>query len=105
MANPAWGNNSNILNEINAKPLVTAARLLASLPNFEEAYFGEIALKEKPYNALKTLEDDENKFNTVETLLKALIDFASPFPVNCAEWTTIEDLEAKLAASLEASSI
>jgi len=102
MANPAWGNNLNILNAVNAKPLVTAARLLASLPNFEEAYFGEIALEEKPYNALKTLEVDENKFNTVETLLKALIDFASPIPANCAEWTTIEDLEDKLAAALEA---
>lgn len=102
MANPAWGNNPNILNAINAKPLVTAARLLASLPNFEEAYFGEIALEEKPYNALKTLEADENKFNSVETLLKALIDFASPIPANCAEWTTIEDLEDKLTAALEA---
>jgi hypothetical protein len=35
-------------------------------------------MEEKPYNALKTLEADENKFNIVETLLKALIDFASP---------------------------
>jgi putative ATP-dependent endonuclease of OLD family len=101
MANPAWGNNPNILAAVNAKPLVTAARLLASLPNFEEAYFGEVALEEKPYNALKTLEADENKFNIVETLLKALIDFASPIPANCAEWTTIEDLDDKLKAALE----
>lgn len=101
MANPAWGNNPNILAAVNAKPLVTAARLLASMPNFEEAYFGEIALEEKPYNALKTLEADEDKFNTIETLLKALIDFASPIPANCAEWATIEELQDKLIAVLE----
>lgn len=101
MANPAWGNNPNILEVLNAKPLVIAARLLASLPNFEEAYFGEISEEEKPYNALKTLEADENKFSIVETLLTALIDFASPIPANCAEWTTMQDLEDKLAAALE----
>jgi putative ATP-dependent endonuclease of OLD family len=100
MANPAWGNNPNILNEMNAKPIGNSTRLLASLPNFEEAYFGEIAEEEKPYNALRTLEDDEEKFNTVETLLKALVDFASPPPVKCAEWLSMEDLENKLNLAL-----
>lgn len=58
MANPAWGNNPNILEAINSKPLGTSTRLLASLPNFEEAYFGEIADEEKPYNSLKKLEEN-----------------------------------------------
>ncbi|MET3129067.1 putative ATP-dependent endonuclease of OLD family [Arcicella rosea] len=102
MANPAWGNNPNILSTINLKPAGTETRLLASLPNFEEAYFGEIADEEKPYNALNTLETNEEKFNIVETLLKALIDYASPLPANCAEWTTIEDLQDKLTAALGA---
>ncbi|HLA58074.1 MAG TPA: ATP-dependent endonuclease [Puia sp.] len=100
MANPAWGNNTNILGAMNAKPVGNATRLLASLPNFEEAYFGETAGDEKPYNALKTLENDEGKFNVVETLLKALINFAAPPPINCTEWGTIEDLEQRLNASL-----
>ena len=52
MANPAWGNNPNILEAINTKPVGTNTRLLASLPNFEEAYFGIGARNEKPYNAL-----------------------------------------------------
>ncbi len=100
MANPAWGNNSNILAAINLKPTGTTTRLLASLPNFEEAYFGEIADEEKPYNALKTLETSEEKFNIVETLLKALIDYALPLPANCAEWTSIEDLKEKLEIAI-----
>ncbi|QEC69336.1 AAA family ATPase [Panacibacter ginsenosidivorans] len=100
MANPAWGNNPNILNAMNAKPVGKSTRLLASLPNFELAYFGEVAENEKPYNALRTLEQDEVKFDTVEALLKALVDFASPPPINCTEWTSIEDLEQKLMDSL-----
>ena len=102
MANPAWGNNPNILEAINAKPAGTNTRLLASLPNFEEAYFGEGAENEKPYNALKTLETDVDIFNTVETLLKALIDYSQPIPANCAEWTTIEELETELNKTLNA---
>lgn len=102
MANPAWGNNPNILAAINLKQAGTTTRLLASLPNFEEAYFGEIADEEKPYNALKTLEKNEEKFIIVETLLKALMDYSSPLPANCAEWTSIEDLQEKLTAALGA---
>lgn len=92
MANPAWGNNPNILDAINSKPEGTATRLLASVPNFEEAYFGEVAEEEKPYNALKKLEDDPKLFDTVENLLKALINFESETPINCIEWNSIEEL-------------
>lgn len=96
MANPAWGNNPNILEAINSKPAGTSTRLLASLPNFEEAYFGEIADEEKPYNALKKIEENPVFFNTVETLLKALINFESETPDNCTGWSSIEELESKL---------
>lgn len=102
MANPAWGNNPNILEAINAKPVGTTTRLLASIPNFEEAYFGEVAEVEKPYNALKTLEADDAKLSIIETLLKALIDYASPLPANCIEWNSIEDLQEKVTAILGA---
>jgi len=92
MANPAWGNNPNILDAINSKPEGTTTRLLASVPNFEEAYFGEVAEGEKPYNALKKLEDNPELFNVIENLLKALINFELETPVNCMEWKSIEDL-------------
>jgi len=100
MANPAWGTNPNILGAINSKPDGTSTRLLASLPNFEEAYFGEVAEEEKPYNALKKLEENPELFEIVETLLKALINFESQTPVNCTEWTSIEELEHQLNISL-----
>lgn len=101
MANPAWGNNLNILEAMSAKPAGKSTRLLASLPNFESAYFGEVAEEEKPYNALRTLEDNPEKFNIVEGLLISLLDFASPPPINCTEWTSIEELEERLNASIK----
>ncbi len=100
MANPAWGNNPNILDAVNAKPIGTKTRLLASLPNFEEAYFGEAAETEKPYNALRTISENEDTFNVIENLLKSLINHDAPIPVNCAEWTAIDGLKEKLDASL-----
>lgn len=102
MANPAWGNNSNILDAFNTKPIGTKARLLASLPNFEEAFFGEAAETEKPYNALSIISDDENTFKVIESLLKSLVNHDAPIPVNCAEWTSIEVLKEKLEESLTA---
>lgn len=100
MANPAWGNNINILEAMNAKPHGRQTRLLASLPNFEEAFFGETTEAEKPYNALKTLETDAAKFEIIEGLLNALLNYEAPLPINCAEWVTTEDLEIKLATAL-----
>ena len=100
MASPAWGNNPNILEAINSKPDGTQTRLLASLPNFEEAYFGELVGTEKPYNALKTIAEDQTKFDTVEKLFKALINHEMPIPENCAEWVSIDDLREKLTLSL-----
>ncbi|MBK8701945.1 MAG: AAA family ATPase [Saprospiraceae bacterium] len=98
MANPAWGNNPNILAAIAAKPAGTQTRLLASLPNFEQAYFGEVIATEKPYNALRTIAEQPAKFAIVETLIQALINHNAAIPDNCAEWTTIEDLREKLEA-------
>lgn len=99
--NPAWGNNPNILEGVNSKPKGARTRLLASLPNFEEAYFGDEIKTEKPYNALKTISTDNDKFEKVEKLLTALIDHTSEIPENCVEWTSIEELETKLNNALK----
>lgn len=94
---PAWGNNQNILESVTSRPYGTKVRLLASLPNFEEAYFGEEIKDNKPYNALQTISTDEKKLKIVEQLFKSLIDHSEPIPVNCSEWNSIEQLEADLS--------
>lgn len=91
-ANPAWKINENILNEVLLKPDGIKVRLLTSMQDFERAYFHKEAKGEKPYNALKQLMASETFFTTVEQLLKCLIDHDEPTPVNCIEWTSIEQL-------------
>ena len=96
--NPAWGNNPNILSSVSESPQGTKVRLLASLPNFEEAYFGEEIKLNKPYNALQAISSNESKFAIIEQLLKSLIDHSEPIPNNCSEWSSIEQLEKDLLA-------
>jgi putative ATP-dependent endonuclease of OLD family len=92
-ANPAWTINQNILNEVALKPQGIKVRLLTSMQDFERAYFYQEAKGEKPYNALKQLMGSVEFFNTVEQLLKCLIDHDEPTPVNCLEWTSLDELK------------
>jgi putative ATP-dependent endonuclease of the OLD family len=95
-ANPAWANNSRILDAVKAKLKGTQARLLASVPNFEEAYLGYIATDEKPYKALQKIMADPGKQATIKDLLDDLLDRSKTPPTNCVEWFHIEEL-AKLS--------
>ena len=54
----------------------------------------EIPLKEK------LRKENEDLFNVVETLLKALINFESETPINCSEWKSVEELEESIKAVL-----
>ncbi len=99
--NPAWGNNPNILSAIGQKPAASKVRLLASLPNFEQAYFNQEVTEEKPYNALRVLQNDAGKFATVEKLFTALIDYNAELPDNCIEWSDIEELRNKVEEILK----
>jgi len=95
-ANPAWTNNGLILDVVRSKLTGQQARLLASVPNFEEAYFGYVATDEKPYKALQTIMADPGKQATIKDLLDALLDRSKTPPTNCVEWFHIDEL-AKLS--------
>ena len=90
IANPAWTQNSLILETI--KKSNAPVRLIASLPTFEMAYFNELAKKEKPYKALENIKDNPDFFQTIKTLLDALLDHSKPLPPNSCEWKSIEEL-------------
>ncbi|MBB6127419.1 TOPRIM nucleotidyl transferase/hydrolase domain-containing protein, partial [Mucilaginibacter lappiensis] len=98
--NPAWGNNPKILESVTSRPNGTKVRLLASLPNFEQAYFNAEVSKEKPYNAIITLAEDQDKFKIVQALLDALLDHDKEPPLNCIEWKNVDELEDKLKIAL-----
>jgi putative ATP-dependent endonuclease of OLD family len=98
--NPAWGNNPNILKSVSERPDGTKVRLLASLPNFEQAYFNMEVSKDKPYNAIITLAHDPDKFELVKKLLDGLLDHTSDLPRNCVAWDSMEMLELALMEAL-----
>lgn len=91
--NPAWTNNSRILEALTIRPKGLNVRLLASIPNFEGAYFDKELTIEKPYNALSIISTDSEKFATVEALFDSLVDHSGKVPANCVEWSNIEELK------------
>ncbi|MDF9839672.1 MULTISPECIES: AAA family ATPase [Paenibacillus] len=95
--NPAWAHNEKIYAAIQDRPHTSNVRLLASLGNFEKAYFGEEVSSEKPYNAIIHLQHDEQRFEKVEQLLDALLDHSKVPPEGALEWTSIAQLEEMVA--------
>ncbi len=91
IANPAWTKNFDILSE--AKKSSKRVILVASIPNFDEAYFDEKVIGEKPYTALLKLREGGSFFDNVYTLLKYLVGTSSSLPQNAIAWKKQEDLD------------
>ena len=103
-ANPAWSENQKILNVTEGGRNAGKVCLLASVPNFEEAFFGEEADGDKPYSALAHLKNDSNAFRIISELLDCLIDPSKPVPNGAKEWTSLDGLKAAVEAFDAASS-
>lgn len=92
IANPAWTTNENIIAAVKGKSTDIHVRLVASVPNFEEAFFGEEAEDEKPYNALLRLQRDGEAFGQITKLLYALVNHASDLPDGAFDWNDLKTL-------------
>lgn len=77
-------------------------RLLASVPNFEEAFFGEAADGDKPFSALVRLKKDELAYGRIGALLDARVDSQVVVPDGAIAWTSIEQLKMAVAADISA---
>ena len=97
-ANPAWAGNSSILTGALAAPNPSAVRIVASVPNFEEAYLGVTVSKEKPYHAVAQMNTDEASYARVRSLFVSLLDATKPLPQGAVAWTKIEDLATAVGA-------
>lgn len=98
-ANPAWTNNDRILDQIKAAPNPARVRLVALVPNFEQAMFGTGVNTEKPYNAYQTLQADMTARTRVRELLMALVDFSKNLPAGAVHWSDLNALRAKATES------
>lgn len=96
-ANGAWTVNQSILNEVNSHSSRTSVRLLASLPNFEEAYLGSPGQKgDKPFSALMKIKKDDAAYSEIKELLFSLTDFDRPPPKRCIQWKDLNHLKSEL---------
>lgn len=102
--NPAWALNQSILDAIKEAPDSGKIRLVASVPNFEEAFFGEEAEDEKPYSALEKMKKDGAAFGRIRSLLAALVEPTKTLPTGAIAWSSIENLHATLTSMEKASS-
>jgi len=97
-ANPAWAENGKILSVTKAGRTAGTIRLVASVPNLEEAFFGEAADGEKPFGAIVHLKADNTVFQRVASLLDALVDTTKTIPDGAKEWATVEELSQAVQA-------
>jgi len=94
IVNPAWTKNKDILAEVAKSTRRT--RLVASVPNFEGAYYNDELKNEKPYAALSKLRENPIIFEKVEKLLDGLLNYEKELPDMAIEWNNIQNLEDKL---------
>jgi putative ATP-dependent endonuclease of OLD family len=94
IANPAWTNNEKILNEMTER-----SRVVASIVNFEQAYFDEIAETEKPENSVSKLREDEGFYALIKGLLDSVLELpGSALPPGAIAWTNLAELEGAVVA-------
>lgn len=101
--NSAWTQNNEILKMVREAANPSRVRLVASLPNFEGAYFGQTIRSGKPYNALTQLKKKEEIFSVIEELLTSLLDFTKDTPTGSICWSEEDQLIPLIAAMAESA--
>jgi len=96
--NAAWTVNQKILEITEQGRAAGRVRLLASVPNFEEAFFGEAADGEKPYSALARLKSDSVAYKAIAGLLDCLVDSSKPISPGAMAWTSMDELKRAVEA-------
>lgn len=103
--NSAWWENVKILNATENGRGNGTIRLVASVPNFEEAFFNEEARKDKPYSTLARLQSEEAAYLKIAALLGCLTDPRVPIPQGAISWNSTAQLEEALAAFDQAGAV
>ena len=95
--NPAWSVNEKILAVTAEGRTAGRVHLLASVPNFEEAFFGAEADGDKPYSALARLKAGTEAHDRITALLECLVDPKAPVPLGASAWNSIDQLQRSVA--------
>ncbi|MTD12303.1 hypothetical protein GIX10_13045 [Acinetobacter sp. YIM 103518] len=70
-------------------------KVVASLINFEHAYFSEDISTNKPEHCISKIKSIPEKYNLIKQLLDALLDQnEAALPEGAVQWSNISELEA-----------
>lgn len=90
IANPAWTNNQKIIDRKS-----DLSRVVASIVNFEEAYFAEVVDKEKPENCIEKLKTDPDAYAIIKQLLDGILQVDGvALPPGATIYDNLDELEA-----------
>lgn len=93
ITNPAWTLNEKIREVISNEVKAGQVVLVASVPNFEEAYFGEEVKSDKPFTAWNRVKTDPLAYQKTAKLLKVLAGHSKELPEGALAWSSLDELE------------
>lgn len=96
MKNPAWTNNEKILDQMTEQ-----SRVVASVINFEDAYFDETIGSDKPENCINHIKEEPDMYAKIKGLLDGILEInESPLPEGALTWSDISELNDAVQARL-----
>ncbi|MCH1921500.1 AAA family ATPase [Shewanella sp. A3A] len=101
MANPAWTNNEKILAQMTEK-----SRVVASVVNFEDAYFDETIGSDKPENCIKHIREEQDMYQKIKGLLDGILELGGQnLPEGAIAWSDMSSLRDAVQARLSSVTI
>lgn len=101
MKNPAWTNNEKILTQLSGD-----SRVVASIINFEEAYFDETIANDKPENCINHMKESGDMYNKIKSLLDGILEInGAALPTGAIAWTDMSELNDIVQARLNSISV
>lgn len=97
MVNPAWTNNEKILAQLTER-----SRVVASVINFEDAYFDETIGSDKPENCINHIKEEPDMYNKIKGLLDGILEInEAQLPVGALTWSDMSELTDIVEARLD----
>lgn len=101
MKNPAWTNNEKILAQ-----MTDNSRVVASVINFEDAYFDETIGSDKPENCIKHIREEQEMYQKVKDLLDGILEIEKQtLPEGAIVWSNMSELTDAVQARLSSVTI
>ena len=94
MTNPAWTNNEKILCQMTEQ-----SRVVASIINFEDAYFDETIGSDKPENCIKHIKEEPEMYSKIKGLLDGILEIGEyNLPEGAIPWSDIVEINDAVQA-------